>query len=112
MTKTYLILIFATFFEVAGTMLLPVTKGFTKAGPTAALVVFYICAFFCLSIVVAKLPLAVVYATWCGLGIFTISILGYLIYGQSLSWQVIIGLFLIIIGITLVNLYSSKVGIN
>ena len=28
MLKTYLILIAATFFEVAGTMLLPVTKGF------------------------------------------------------------------------------------
>ena len=57
----------------------------------------------------AKLPLAVVYATWCGLGIFTVAILGYLIYGQTLSWQVILGLFFIIIGLTLVNLYSSKV---
>ena len=109
MLKTYLILIFATFVEVAGTMLLPVTKGFSKPIPTGFLIVFYICAFFCLSLVVTKLPLAVVYATWCGLGIFTIAILGYLIYGQTLSWQVIIGLFLIVIGLTLVNIYSSKV---
>ena len=108
MIKTYLILIFATIFEVSGTMLLPVTKGFTKPIPTGFLIFFYICAFFCLSIVVAKLPLAVVYATWCGLGIFTIAILGYFIYGQSLSWPVILGMFLIIIGLTLVNLYSSK----
>jgi len=85
MVKTYLILIAATFFEVAGTMLLPVTKGFSKAIPTGFLIVFYVCAFFCLSIVVAKIPLAVVYATWCGLGIFTVAILGYLIYGQTLS---------------------------
>ena len=72
MLKTYLILIAATFFEVAGTMLLPVTKGFSKLIPTGFLIVFYTCAFFCLSIVVTKLPLAVVYATWCGLGIFII----------------------------------------
>ena len=75
---------------------------------TGALIFFYVCAFFCLSIVVTKLPLAVVYATWCGLGIFTVAILGYLIYGQTLSWQVILGLFFIIIGLTLVNMYSSK----
>ena len=109
MLKTYLILIAATFFEVAGTMLLPVTKSFSKPIPTGFLIIFYICAFFCLSIVVTKLPLAVVYATWCGLGIFTVAILGYLIYGQTLNWQVILGLFLIVIGLTLVNIYSSKV---
>ena len=109
MIKTYAILILATLFEVAGTMLLPVTKEFSKPIPTVALAIFYICAFFCLSIVVTKLPLAVVYATWCGLGIFTVAILGYLIYGQTLSWQVILGLFLIVIGLTLVNIFSSKV---
>jgi len=104
MLKTYVILIATTIFKVSGTMLLPVTKSL----PTGALIFFYVCAFFCLSIVVTKLPLAVVYATWCGLGIFTIAILGYIFYGQSLSWQVILAMFFIIIGLTLVNLYSSK----
>ena len=108
MIKTYLLLIAATFFEVAGTMLLPVTKSFSKIIPTSFLIFFYICAFFCLSIVVTKLPLAIVYATWCGLGIFTIAILGNIIYGQSLSWQSIFGMFLIVIGLTLVNLYTAK----
>ena len=108
MLKTYIFLLGAILFEVAGTMLLPVTKEFSKPIPTVALAIFYICAFFCLSIVVSKLPLAVVYATWCGLGIFTIAILGYIFYKQALSWQVILGMFLIIIGLTLVNIYSSK----
>ena len=40
MLKTYLILIAATIFEVSGTMLLPVTKGFTKPVPTGALIFF------------------------------------------------------------------------
>ena len=46
MIKTYIILVLATFFEVAGTMLLPITKGFSKPLPTVALAVFYFCAFF------------------------------------------------------------------
>ena len=108
MLKTYLILIAATIFEVSGTMLLPVTKGFTKPVPTGALIFFYVCAFFCLSIVVTKLPLAVVYATWSGLGIFTIAILGYVFFKQTLNWQTILGLFFIIIGVILVNSYNLK----
>ena len=108
MLKTYLILIAATFFEVAGTMLLPVTKGFSKPVPTGFLIIFYICAFFCLSIVVTKLPLAVVYATWCGLGIFTVAILGYVFFKHTLAWQAILGLFLIVIGVILVNSYTGK----
>ena len=48
MIKTYAILVLATLFEVAGTMLLPVTKEFSKPIPTVALAIFYICAFFCL----------------------------------------------------------------
>jgi len=106
--KTYLLLFVATVFEVSGTMLLPITKGFTKPIPTAALIFFYICSFFCLSMVVTKLPLGVVYATWSGLGIFSIAILSYLFFGQTLSWQVILGMFFIVIGLTLVNLYTTK----
>ena len=109
MIKAYLLLFAATVFEVSGTMLLPITKGFTKPIPTGILILSYICAFFCLSIVVTKLPLGVVYATWSGLGIFSIAILGYLFYGQTLSWQVILGMFLIVAGLTLVNIYTSKV---
>jgi small multidrug resistance pump len=33
--------------------------------------------------------------------------LGVLIFKQTLSWQAIAGLFLIVIGVILVNLYSS-----
>jgi small multidrug resistance pump len=58
---------------------------------------------------VNKLPIAVVYATWSGLGIFTIAILGYIFFNQALSWQSTLGLFLIVIGVVLVNTYSYKI---
>ena len=65
-------------------------------------------AFFLLTFVVNKIPIAIVYATWSGLGIFSIAILGYIFYKQTLNWQTILGLFIIIIGIVLVNTYSVK----
>ena len=54
------------------------------------------------------IPIAIVYATWSGLGIFFISILGYLIYGQILQWQSIVGLILIIAGTIVVNIFQVK----
>ncbi len=108
MIKTYLFLVGAIFFEVAGTILLPLSQNFTKIIPTVALSIFYLCAFYLLTFVVNKLPIAIVYATWSGLGIFTISILGYIFFKQTLAWQAILGLFLIVIGVTLVNIYSAK----
>ena len=108
MFKTYTFLVGAVLFEVCGTMLLPATKNFTKILPTSALAIFYLTAFYLLTFVVNKLPIAIVYATWSGLGIFTIAILGYIFFKQTLSWQSILGLFLIVAGITLVNIYSGK----
>ena len=109
MIKTYLFLIGAILCEVAGTMLLPISQNFTKIIPTAALSVFYLSAFYLLTFVMNKLPLAIVYATWSGLGIFTIAILSYIFFKQILSWQAVIGLFLIVIGVVLVNSFTSKV---
>ena len=103
MVKTYLILVGAIFCEVAGTMLLPVSQNFTRIIPTTLLAIFYITALFLLTFVVNKLPIAIVYATWSGLGIFTVAILGYLFFNQTLSWLSIIGLFLIVTGVILVN---------
>ena len=103
MFKTYLILVGAIFCEVAGTMLLPVSQNFTRIIPTTLLAVFYIIALFLLTFVVNKLPIAIVYATWSGLGVFTVAILGYLFFNQTLSWLSIIGLFLIVTGVILVN---------
>ena len=108
MIKTYLFLIGAIFCEVAGTILLPASQNFTKLIPTISLAIFYLTAFYLLTFVVNKLPIAIVYATWSGLGIFTIAILGYIFFKQSLAWQAVIGLFLIVIGVILVNSYTLK----
>ena len=99
----------AIFCEVAGTLLLPSTQNFTKIVPTAIAATCYLTAIYCLTHVLHKIPIAVVYATWSGLGIFTIAIFGYVFFKQSLSWQVILGLFFIVVGVVLVNTFSSKI---
>ena len=109
MVKTYSLLLIAIFCEVAGTMLLPVSQNFTKLIPTVCLAIFYLASFYLMTFVMDKLPIAIVYATWSGLGIFTIAILGYIFFKQTLSWQAILGMFLIVIGVVLVNSFTVKI---
>ena len=109
MTKAYLFMFVAIFCEVGGTLLLPSTQNFTKMFPTITAATCYLTALYCLTHVLHKIPIAIVYATWSGLGIFTIAIFGYFFFKQSLSWQAVLGLFLIVAGVVLVNTFSSKV---
>ena len=99
MVKTYAILLVAIFCEVAGTMLLPVSNNFTRVLPTVCLALFYLTSFYLMTFVMDKIPIAIVYATWSGLGVFTIAILGYFFFKQTLAWQAIVGLFLIVLGV-------------
>ena len=89
-------------------MLLPVSQNFTKIIPTTALAILYLASFYLITFVVDKIPIAIVYATWSGLGVFTVAILGYFLFKQSLSWQAVLGLFLIVIGVILVNSFTVK----
>ena len=103
----YVYLIVAVFSEVIGTMLLPVSENFTKPIPTIGLTIAYILAFYFLTFALKSIPIAIVYATWAGLGVFLISILGYFVYEQALQWQSILGLILIVIGVVIVNTFAQ-----
>ena len=107
MISSYLYLAAAIICEVIGTMLLPYSKNFTKLYPSVFLVLLYLLAFVFLSFAVKVIPLTVVYATWCGIGIFLVSVLSYFLFSQSIPWQGILGLILIVLGVTLVNGFRS-----
>ena len=103
----YTVLFLAIIFEVIGTLLLPASQNFTKPLPTSAMLFSYGVSFYFLALVSQKLPLSIVYASWSGIGVFTIALLSYIFYKQTLNWQSVIGLFLIVIGVTIVNIYKS-----
>ena len=103
----YLYLIGAILCEVTGTMLLPVSKNFTRPIISIILVLAYVMAFYLLKFALKEIPLAIAYATWAGMGVFLISVLGYFFYSESLQWQSMIGLLLIAIGVAMVNIYKK-----
>ena len=107
MIKSYLFLTLAILFEVAGTMLLPVSQNFTKLAPTVGLIIAYIVSFYFLTFALQSIPIGIVYATWGGLGVFLIAILGKVFFDETLTWQVMIGLLFIVIGVAIVNSFST-----
>ena len=104
---SYIYLIGAILYEVTGTMLLPVSKNFTKPIISIILVLAYVMAFYLLTFALKEIPLAIAYATWAGMGVFLVTLLGYYFYSDSLQWQSFIGLLLIAIGVAIVNIYKN-----
>ena len=104
----YIILFAAIVLEVLGTMLLPVSQNFSKPLPSVVLLISYSLSFYMLALLSQKLPLAIIYASWAGLGVFSVALLSNIFYKQTINWQTIIGLFLIVIGVTLVNMYKGQ----
>ena len=104
---SYFYLFAAIAFEVLGTMLLPVSKNFTKVIPSLVITLSYFISFYFASNALKTLPLAIVYASWSGLGVFTVAILSYVFYDQTINWQIIIGLFLIVLGVSVINIYKT-----
>jgi small multidrug resistance pump len=56
-----------------------------------------------MSHVVSFIPVGITYATWSGLGIAAITVVGILKYNQIPNIPTIIGLVLIIVGVIIVN---------
>ena len=102
----YVYLLVAVALEVSGTMLLPVSQNFTRLVPTLSLIACYAASFYCLTFALNTMPIAVVYATWSGLGIFLITLFGYLVFEQALDWRAIAGLLMIVAGVVLVNTFA------
>ena len=95
--------------EVVATSALKAAEGFTRLAPSVVVVVGYLIAFYFLSLTLRTIPLGVAYAIWSGIGIALISLIGWLVYGQSLDAPAIAGLTLIVAGVVVLNGFSKTV---
>jgi small multidrug resistance pump len=94
--------------EVIATAALKSSEGFTKLTPSPLVVVGYGIAFYLLSKIVQTLPLAITYAIWSGAGIALVGVVGWIWLGQKLDLAAICGIGLIIIGVLVINMFSSS----
>lgn len=106
----YVYLALAILFETIGTSFLQASQQFTRLLPSVAVLFFYAISFYLLSLVLKVMPVGIAYAIWSGLGIVLITLIGWVVFKQSLDLPAVIGLSLIIAGVIVVNLFSKTVG--
>jgi small multidrug resistance pump len=106
----WLALVIAIIAEVIGTTALKASNEFTRLMPSLIVLVGYGTAFYVMSISMRVLPVGIMYAIWSGMGIVLISVLGWLVYRQTLDVPAIVGLGFIIAGVIIINVFSKSVG--
>ncbi|MBS1039132.1 SMR family transporter [Gluconobacter cerinus] len=107
---SYLYLGIAIFAEIVATSLLKASAGFTRVVPTVILGVGYLVAFYCLSMALKEIPTGIAYAIWSGVGIVLVAVIAWIFQGQRLDLPAMIGMGLIIVGVLVMNLFSTTTG--
>ena len=107
LTYAYIFLILAIAFEVLATSFLKDTNGFTNLYPSLIVIIALCICLFLMSHTMKFIPVGIVYATWAGLGIVAITIIAIIKYHQIPNIPTIIGLFLIVAGVTVVHLMND-----
>lgn len=105
--SVYWILGAAIVAEVVATSALKASAGFTRLLPSTIVVLGYGMAFYCLSLTLKTVPIGVAYAIWSGLGIVLITLVGYVLYQQSIDWAAGVGMALIVAGVAVIQLFSK-----
>ena len=103
LTYAYVFLALAIVLEITGTSVVKDTEGFTRWIPSIICLVTICFSYYLMSHVVGLIPIGITYATWSGLGIAAITVIGIYKYNQIPNIPTIIGLTLIIVGVIIVN---------
>lgn len=103
----YVELAVAIVAEMIGTNFMKASAGFTKLVPTAITIIAYIACFYSFAHSLKSVKLSVAYATWGGLGITLTAIIAVVVWHESISWEEILGIVLIIAGVVLCNFFAN-----
>lgn len=103
----WLFLSIAIAAEIVATTALKASHGFTRLYPSTITAVGYCVAFYCLALALRSIPVGIAYAIWSGAGIVAISIIGYLVFRQTLDTAGLIGIGLIVAGVIVLNVFSK-----
>jgi small multidrug resistance pump len=102
-----LILTIAILAEVAGTLALRMSHGFSRPLPVAVVVAGYGLSFWLMGLVLKQLPVGYTYAVWSAVGTALIAGFGIVAWGESANLLKFASLGLIIIGVVGLNMTSS-----
>jgi small multidrug resistance pump len=100
---TALLLSAAISSEVAATLALKASDGFSRPVPAAIVVVGYGLSFWLLALVLKHLSVGTTYAVWSAVGTAAIALIGMLAYGEAAGALKLASLGLIVVGVIGLN---------
>ena len=101
------LLSFAIVSEVAATVALRASDGFTRPGPIAIVIVGYGISFWLLALVLRDMSIDATYAVWSAVGTALIAAIGVFAFGEPATALKLASLGLIILGVVGLNLAGS-----
>ena len=104
---SWLILVLAGIAEVTWAVALKYADGFHQLIPSIITVVGYIASLLLLSKALENLPLGTAYAVWTGIGMVGTTVLGLLLFKETLSMLQVIFLLMIVVGIVGLKLAAN-----
>ena len=104
----WLWLFLAIALEVAATILMKYSEGFTRLGPTVGMLVLYGLSLAPLARVLKQLEVGAVYAIWSALGTAAVALLGMVLFHEPASGFKMFSIALIIVGVVCLNLSSRN----
>lgn len=104
----WLLLFIAGIFEIAWVIGLKYSDGFTKLVPSIFTISSMIVSMGLLAMAVKSLPVGTAYAVWTGIGAVGAAVLGIILFNESKEFLRLFFIFLIIIGIAGLKIYSGN----
>ncbi|HWT75626.1 MAG TPA: multidrug efflux SMR transporter [Mobilitalea sp.] len=100
----WIYLFLAIIIEIVATALMKYSNGFSKLLPSIGTFIGYILCFTFLSFALKKIDISVAYAIWSAVGIVILSVIGVLVFNESISLLKVISILLIVLGVIGLNL--------
>ena len=101
----WIMLLLAGLSEITWACAMKYSSGFTKLMPSIVTVVFYLLSAVFLSSALKQLPLGTAYAMWTGFGILGTTLLGVLLFKETINVAQIVCIVLIVCGIVGLKLF-------
>jgi small multidrug resistance pump len=93
--------------EVAATVCLRYSDGFTKPLPSVAVVIGYAVSFWLLALVLKEISVGTTYAIWAGAGTAAIAVIGIVALGEPATAIKLASIALIVAGVIGLNLSGA-----
>jgi len=99
MLTSWIYLIAAIVFEVAGTTAMKISEGFTKVMPSIAMAIFYLLSLTALTFALKRFDVSMAYAIWSGVGTALITAVGFYFFKEEMTPMRLVSIGLIILGV-------------